>query len=233
MPDRNRFDGFADARGRFFGELALHNDRGWFQEHREEYRAGWLEPMQALLGEVRPRLVRCYPAHGVGEPRVFRIHRDVRFSRDKSPYKTHVAGLIPVGSSGRARSGVEAPVALYFHVGFEEVLAGAGLWGMDPEALARHRRALAAGRSGAEVGRIVAGLRRRGYALEARESTRRVPAGLDPEHPRADLLRLKGLVAMAPAIDRRLLRRRDLIGVLAGQARAMAPLVRWLLRHVA
>jgi uncharacterized protein (TIGR02453 family) len=225
------FSGFADTRGRFFGELALHNDRGWFEVHRGEYEAGWLAPMRALLAGVRPRLASAYPGQRLGEPKVFRIHRDVRFGRDKTPYKTHVGGLIPVGGPATSRSQVEVPVALYFQVGFDELFAGSGLYGMDPATLARHRRAVVDARRGAELGRLVAGLVRKGWALEARESTKRVPAGLDPEHPRADLLRMKGLVAMAPPLERRLLVRRELVDALARRARAAAPLVRWLLRN--
>jgi uncharacterized protein (TIGR02453 family) len=226
------FSGFADTRGRFFGELALHNDRGWFEVHRGEYEAGWLAPMRALLGEVRPRLASAYPGRRLGEPKVFRIHRDVRFGRDKTPYKTHVGGLIPVGGPAAAgRSQVEVPIALYFHVGYEEVFAGSGFYGMDPATLARHRRAVLDARRGAELGRLVAGLARKGWVLEARESNKRVPAGVDPEHPRADLLRMKGLVAMAPPPERGLLVRRELVRALAERARAAAPLVRWLLRN--
>jgi uncharacterized protein (TIGR02453 family) len=231
MVEDGRFEGFADTRGRFFAELALHNDRGWFQTHRAEYEQGWLAPMKALLAEVASRLARGYGGHRVGEPRVFRIHRDVRFSPDKSPYKTHIGGLLPLELPRGGRSQVEVPAALYFHVSHDETFSGAGLYGMDPETLARHRKALLDPRRGGELARVVAALSRRGFSLEARESTKRVPRGVDPDHPRADLLRLKGLVAMAPAPDRGLLVRRELVAVLARQALAAAPLVRWLLRH--
>jgi uncharacterized protein (TIGR02453 family) len=231
MADRTRFEGFADARARFFGELLLHNDRDWFLAHRAEYEEGWLGPMKALLAEVAPRLARSYPGHRIGAPRVFRIHRDVRFSRDKSPYKTHIGGMLPIEGAQGGRSQVEVPLALYFHVAHRDLFAGSGLYGMDPQALARHRKALLDARRGLQLQRLVAALRRRGFTMEARESTKRVPAGVDPAHPRAELLRMKGLFATAPAVDRRLLVRRDLVATLVEQARAAAPLVRWLLRH--
>jgi uncharacterized protein (TIGR02453 family) len=229
MSEPSRFERFADTSGKFFGELALHNDRGWFQEHRDEYEQGWRAPMMALLQEVRARLARTYPGAALGEPRIFRIHRDIRFSRDKSPYKTNIGGIVPV-AGGRGTS-VEVPAALYFHVAFEETFSGAGLYGMEPDVLRRHRAALLDVRRGGEIGRIVSALRRKGFTLAAQETTKRVPAGIDPEHPRAELLKMKGLVVMAPPLDRRLLAGRKLVDRLVADARSAAPLVRWLLRH--
>ena len=230
MDDPPRFEGFADTRARFFGELILHNDRDWFQAHRTEYERGWLAPMKALLAAVAPRLARAYPAHRIGDPKVFRIHRDVRFSRDKSPYKTHIGGLLPIGLPRAGGSPVEVPAALYFHVSADELFCGAGLYGMDAETLARYRRAVLDSRRGAELGRIAGALERRGYEIAAREQSKRVPRGADPAHPRADLLRMKGLFASGPALDRRLLVREELVGAVAAVARGAAPLVRWLLR---
>ncbi len=232
MADDRCFGGFADSRGRFFAELLLHNDRGWFQAHRAEYEDGWLAPMKALLAEVRVGLARGYPGYRVGEPRIFRIHRDVRFSRDKSPYKAHIGGLVPMDVARGERSQVEVPAALYFHVSHDDAFAAAGLYGMDPETLARHRKALLDPRRGAEVARIAAALGRAGFELGARESLKRVPPGVDPDHPRAALLKMKGLIASAPDIDRRLLVGRELVARVTKHALAAAPLVRWLLRYV-
>jgi uncharacterized protein (TIGR02453 family) len=226
-----RFDGFADPSARFFEELLLHNDRGWFEEHRAAYQDGWLRPMEALLAEVRERLSRTYPGGALAKPKVFRLHRDVRFSKDKSPYKTHIGGLLALAAPDGERSQVEVPAALYFHVSHHELFAAAGLYGMDPATLACHRKALLDPRRGRELDRILASLRRRGLALEARESLKRPPPGVDPGHPRADLLRMKGLIAVTPELDRRLLRSRKLVDELVGVARACAPLNRWLMRY--
>jgi uncharacterized protein (DUF2461 family) len=88
------FPGFPDARGDFFLALALHNDRDWFQAHRAEYEQGWAQPMASLMDEVRAGLRGAYGKRELGAPKVFRIHRDIRFSKDKTPYKTHVAGWL-------------------------------------------------------------------------------------------------------------------------------------------
>jgi len=224
-----RFRGFADTTGRFFEELTLHNDRGWFEEHREQYQRGWLLPMQALVAEVREKLARVYPGDELARPKVFRIHRDVRFSKDKTPYKTHIGGLLPLAPPAGARSAVEVPAALYFHVSHGELFAAAGLYGMDPGALASHRKALLDARRGRELDRILAPLRKKGFTLEARQSLKRPPPGVDPQHPRLELLRMKGLIAVSPELDRKLLVSPRLAARLAGFAEACAPLNRWLL----
>src|SRR5215510_5164892 len=91
-----RFEGFADRDARFFRALARNQRREWFQAHRDEYEDGWSHPMKALLAEVRDRIDGLFPQHPLAEPKVFRIHRDVRFSKDKSPYKTHIGGFVGI-----------------------------------------------------------------------------------------------------------------------------------------
>jgi len=226
------FRGFPDARGDFFLALALHNDRDWFQAHRAEYELGWAAPMAALLEEVRTGLRGAYGRRGLGPPKVFRLHRDVRFGKDKTPYKTHVAGWIPL-ESGRPASPGSTPAALYLHVGVDERFTGSGCWMLEHAALARFRAAVLDPRRGAALTRALAPLEARGFTRSAAETLVRVPRGVDPAHPRAELLRLKGLVVVPGDVPRRLLTRPDLAGWLVAQARAAAPVVRWLAEHVA
>ena len=99
---------------KFFRLLAKNQSREWFQAHKAEFEEGWLSPMKDLLGEVRHAIDKGFPHCDLDDPKIFRIYRDVRFSKDKAPYKTHVGGLIPVKRSGRT---TEVPIALYFQVG--------------------------------------------------------------------------------------------------------------------
>jgi uncharacterized protein (TIGR02453 family) len=221
------FRGFPDARGDFFLALALHNDRDWFQSRRAEYEQGWAAPMAALLGEVRDGLRGAYGRRGLGEPRVFRIHRDVRFGKDKTPYKTHVAGWIPL-ETGRPASPGATPAAMYLQVGVDERFTGSGCWTLEPGALRRFRAALLDPRRGTALARRLAVLTSEGFSLSSAGSLVRVPAGVDPDHPRAGLLRMKGLVVDPGEVPARLLTRPGLAGWLVEKARAAAPVVSWL-----
>jgi uncharacterized protein (TIGR02453 family) len=224
------FRGFPDARGDFFLALALHNDRDWFQSHRSEYEEGWAAPMAALLDEVRDGLDGAYGRRGLSEPKVFRIHRDVRFSKDKTPYKTHVAGWIPLETGRAAIPGV-SPAAIYLQVGVDERFTGSGCWTLEPDALKRFRTALLDPRRGAALARRLDVLTARGFSISSSGSLVRVPAGVAPDHPRAGLLRMKGLVVDPGEVPRKLLTRPGLAGWLVEQARAAAPVVNWLADH--
>lgn len=229
---RPTFRGFPDARGDFFLALALHNDRDWFNTHREEYQQGWAAPMAALLEQVRDGLRGAYGRRGLGAPKVFRINRDVRFSKDKTPYKTHVAGWIPL-ETGQAASPGATPAAIYLHVGVDERMTGSGCWMLEPDALRRYRAALLDPKRGAALARLLGPLEAEGFTVSSAESLKRVPAGVDPDHPRAALLRMKGLVVAPADVPKKLLTRPALAGWLVEQARAAAPVVGWLADHVA
>jgi uncharacterized protein (TIGR02453 family) len=225
-----RFEGFADPK--FFRQLAKNQSRDWFKAHKHEYDEGFADPMLALLSEVASKLDRSYPDCELGEPKVFRIHRDVRFSKDKSPYKTHVAGVLSVRLGGSKVT--ETPAALYVHVGYDaaskkdQLMTGGGLYMMDSSQLAKYRAAALGDEKGRELARIVAAVRKRGASIEAGDTLKTLPRGVPAEHPRADLLKLKGLVAMYDGIPAKTLRSRELAGWLVERGKQVAPLVRWL-----
>ncbi|HEX7603551.1 MAG TPA: DUF2461 domain-containing protein [Polyangiaceae bacterium] len=223
-PERNAtFEGFADADGRFFKALAKNQKREWFHEHKHEYVEGWEQPMLALLTESVRALDRAYPDCELEPPKIFRIHRDVRFAKDKSPYKTHIGGVLPM----HGKNPVGSPIALYVQVGTES-FAGAGQYSMDGPSLAKFRAAVLEPKRGAELGRMIARLEAKGYRISAMETLKKVPKGVDPTHPRAELLKHKGLVLMFPAMPKGLLAKRALLDWTVTHAKAVAPVVRWL-----
>jgi uncharacterized protein (TIGR02453 family) len=223
-PPPTRFVGFADTTASFFRALARRQNREWFQAHKREYEEGWATPMRLLLEELRERIDPLFARHPIGDPKVFRIHRDVRFSKDKSPFKTNVAGYVPLAGAGH---GPGQPVPVYLQLGTEP-FAGAGHYAMDGPQLDRYREALLDDRRGAAVARIVARLTTAGFEVDSHEQLKRVPRGVDPAHPRAALLRHKGLVVGFPGIPKRHVVSRALVDWLVGHVERARPLVEWL-----
>lgn len=223
-PEAGRFEGFADGEMSFFRALAKHQSRDWFAEHKAEYEEGWAKPMAALLAELREAVDDAYPDCELGEPKLFRIYRDVRFGKDKSPFKTHVSGVI----TAKPRSKVtEAPAAFYLQLG-TETFAGAGLYMMDPHALSSFRAAVLDDERGGEVAEMLRKLEKKGFVASAAEELKSAPRGLDPAHPRIDLLKRKGLVVSFPALPVELIDSRKVLDWAITQAKLSAPLVRWL-----
>ncbi len=219
------FEGFGDKEGKFFKALAKNNDRGWFLAHKAEFEEGWNVPMKALLSDVRKVIDRSYAHCELDEPKVFRISRDVRFSKDKSPYKTHIGGFIPVK---RKEKVTEVPMALYFHIGATETFGAAGHYMMAPPSLDRFRTAVAEDKRGREIDKLLGTLEKKGFSTESHETLKRVPKGYDPDHPRADLLKRKGLVVTFPKLPAGLLVTPKLTTWLATQCKATTALVEWL-----
>ncbi len=220
------FQGFADGEGKFFKALAKNNEREWFQAHKAEFEEGWQAPMKQLLSEVRVAIDRAYDRIDLDEPRVFRIFRDVRFSKDKSPYKTQIGGLIPLKRSGKKVT--DLPMALYFQVGATETFAAAGHYMMEAESLKRFRNAVADDKTGKEILKILARLDKAGFPSATHDSLKRVPKEYPPDHPRAELLKYKGLTVGFPALPKGILRTPKLTKWLADGCKKTAPFVEWL-----
>lgn len=218
------FTGFAKDAPRFFHELAVEMNRDWYLAHKGEYEALWVAPMTALLDEVRAGLTATYRGLPLAPPKIFRIHRDVRFGKDKTPYKTQCAGVIKLAGGDAV---METGAALYLHLGLEEY-AGGGYYGFSPAALVRWRKAVAADPTGKKLASLLATAQRAGLRLDAREVLARPPRGIDASHPRVELLRHKGCILGFPEIPRGLIHKPAFAGWLIEQAKAIAPVVRWV-----
>lgn len=221
-----RFQGFADSGAKFFKQLAKKNQRDWFQAHKAEFEEGWNAPMKAFLTEVKDAIDAAYPHCDLDVPKVFRIFRDVRFSKDKSPYKTHIGGYLPIKRSGKKATNL--PMALYFHVGATEIFGAAGHYMMEPDSLARFRVALVDEKKAKELDKILAALGKKGYEPHSHDPLKRVPKGFDPAHPRAALLKMRGLTVGFPEVPPALLVSSKLVKHIATNCKATAPLVEWL-----
>jgi uncharacterized protein (TIGR02453 family) len=221
------FQGFADTEGKFFGKLAKNQNRDWFNANKAAFEEGWNAPMKAFLADVRSAVDDAFPYCDLDEPKVFRIYRDVRFAKDKSPYKTNIGGTISVKRAGKM---TEVPIALYFHVGHKECFGAAGHYVMDAPMLARFRAALIDKDKGKDFDAIVKNLAKKGFAVESFEMLQRVPKGFDPEHPRAEHLRRKGITTTFPPTPPALLTSTKLVAHVAKHVKTAAAFVEWLTR---
>jgi uncharacterized protein (TIGR02453 family) len=219
------FRGFADKDAKFFRLLAKNQNKAWFQAHKDELESGYTQPMKVLLSEVAQAIDGSFPHVDLDEPRVFRIYRDVRFSKDKSPYKTHVGGVVPVKRTAKM---TEVPIALYFHVGEPRSFGAAGHYMMDTYALEKFRQAVADDARGKELDRLLGSLKKKGFTVDSHDTYKRVPKGYDPDHPRAEHLKRKGLTVGFPALPKGILTSPKLVSWVTAHAKAAAPLVEWL-----
>lgn len=167
-PD-TRFEGFPNEAFDFFAQLALHNERAWLQEHKDVYEFACRAPMLLLITELGGDIAKSH---------LTRINRDIRFSRDKSPYRTYIA----TGVKGN-----------YIHLSATGVYVGTGLYKPEPKVLARFRDAIDDKTSGPRLEKIVKAIRAKGYEVETHERLKSVPRGYAPDHPRIELLRMKDI----------------------------------------
>ena len=223
-----RFTGFDRTAMQFWHELAAEMNKDWFVANKQRYEALWVAPMTALLSDVARRIAPAYKPLALGAPKVMRIYRDVRFARDKTPYKTHIGAVITVAGKTVGEGG---NAALYVHLGIEEEFVGVGCYRFDAGKLAKWRKAVA-GKPGAELEPRIRKLRKAGYVVGGHDDYKKVPTGFAADHPRAELLKMKGLTGSFPEIPAGLLHKPGLADWLAKHGKTMAPLVIWLHRHV-
>ena len=192
----------------FYEGLQADNSKVYWQRHREVYQTCVRAPMEQLLAEL---------ADEFGPAKLFRPYRDVRFSADKTPYKTNCAAQLGLGYVSLAADGLSV---------------GGGIYLPDAATLRRYRAAVDTPKSGVELAAIVAGLREAGFEIVAHDAVKTAPKGFSASHPRIELLRLKGIATMkewpagawlgtAGAKDR----------VVTG-LRTAGPLIAWLKRYV-
>jgi uncharacterized protein (TIGR02453 family) len=203
----------------FLDDLRANNERAWFQAHRSRYERYVREPLLRLIRDFGPPL-RAISPHFEADPRplggsMFRIHRDTRFSHDKSPYKTHAAAHF----RHAAGKDVHAP-GFYLHLAPEECFAGVGIWHPDAETLEQIRRAIVERPAGWGAVRARVG------SLEG-ESLKRPPRGYDPDHPYVEDLKRRDFIASAE-FDQAQVCGPDFLDTYAAACRSMSPLAEFL-----
>ncbi|MGH9283692.1 MAG: DUF2461 domain-containing protein [Acidimicrobiales bacterium] len=189
----------------FFEGLEADNSRAYWVDHKDTYDRLVKGPTEELLRELEPEF---------GPGKLFRPYRDVRFSKDKTPYKTNLAAM--VGPTG------------YVSLSTQGLGVGSGMYHLAPDQLERYRQAVATDQTGAELEGIAAELKRSGHDLVGHDALKTAPKGYAKDHPRLDLLRWKGVAAFrmwSPAAWFGTRKAKDRI---VEALRAGVPLARWL-----
>jgi uncharacterized protein (TIGR02453 family) len=207
------FKGWPDAALEFYVGLEADNSKAYWHAHRATYdecvKAPFLE-LSSLVGREFGRL------------QVFRPNRDTRFSKDKSPYKT-AAAAVTEGEGG---------AAYYVQISAEGLYVGSGYYMLASDQLQRFRDAVIDTRTGPKLAAAVDALRKMKYEVAARDALKRAPRGIDPDHPRAELLRMKGMHVGRVYGAPRWLHTAGASARIVAAWRDAAPVNRWLDRYV-
>ncbi len=206
--DTGPFQGFPVAALDFYDDLELDNTKSFWAAHKDVYEAAVKTPMAALVAALEPDF---------GTAKVFRPYRDVRFAKDKTPYKTHQGAFVPSGPA----------TGWYVQVGAPGVRVGVGFYDASPARLAAIRTAVAEERRGAELERIIGRLRTAGWELGG-DTLKTSPRGYAGDHPRIDLLRHRSMTLGRSYGFEPVIHTPELLDRVRGDWQAATPFVRWV-----
>lgn len=210
---RSEFRGLPDEAFAFYEGLTADNSKTYWTAHKDVYERSVREPLLALGTEL---------ASEFGESKLFRPYRDVRFSSDKSPYKTHQGMFCDLA----------AGIGYYLHIDADGLYTAGGFHIHDREMTARYRAAVDSPVSGPELVKIMTSLARYGFEATG-DRVRTRPRGCPPDHPRLELMRHESLAAAHRTPPGPQLETRDSLRLIRADWRRLRPLVDWVLAHVA
>ena len=194
MNDKNikEFEGFFEETLYFFRTLKENNNKPWFDQNREVYDDYVLGPAKSFVVAMGVRLKEIVPSINA-DPRtnksLFRINRDIRFSKDKSPYKTHMGLVFWDGDLPRMESSV-----FYFHLEPDRIMLGTGIYKFTRPQLEEYRNSVVHSRYGKELSKIYGELTGKGFDFGGK-NYKKIPRNFDGEHENADLLLYDGMHA--------------------------------------
>ena len=225
------FSGFPAGTATFLQGITENNDKAWFDAHRDAYEASYVAPAKALVAAIGPRLREISPDVAF-EPKVngsiFRINRDVRFSKDKRPYRNHLDLWFWHG----AHRGSAFP-GFFFRMYSDRLILGAGMHQFEKPQLEAYRRAVVEEGSGELLARAVEAVRKAGPYTIGGASRKSVPRGFDPAHERAGFLLHEGIWAQFETEPGPVAQTPGFVDFCTTHFRAMWPISRWLLDKVA
>jgi uncharacterized protein (TIGR02453 family) len=208
------FSGWPHEALTFYEGLEADNSKPYWTAHKAVYDAAVHAPMAELIEELAAELG---PVFGAAEAKIFRPYRDIRFSADKTPYKTHIGATIGQNA--------------YVQFSADGLGSGAGMWHLDTERLTAYRSAVAAGSSGERLEEIIAGIEKAGHEIHGHDTLKSAPRGYAGDHPRIALLRHKGLTSWQQWTPGPWLTTAEAKDRVLEFQRASWPLVEWLREH--
>lgn len=214
---------FSETGLRFLRDLAKNNNREWFNARKDTYKNELEKPARAFAASCEAALEELTGDAFAGK--LFRIYRDVRFSKDKTPYNTHVR-LAFFGHGKDAAAGPVKP-GFYFSLETDKTILGGGAMDFAGPGLTLYRDAVADAKQGAELAGLVENLQSQGCRLDNAE-LKRVPRGYDAEHPRADFLKRKSLALWRETASDEFVAAGDTVALARDQFERLLPVYRWL-----
>jgi uncharacterized protein (TIGR02453 family) len=202
------FEGFPEAALDFYDDLEMDNTKSFWEAHKATYDAAVKAPMTALTDAL---------AEEFGSAKVFRPYRDVRFAKDKTPYKTHQGAFVAAGPA----------CGWYVEISARGVRTGGGFYEAGGANLARVRESIANEASGKQLQAILRKLEKAGFEVGG-ERLKTAPRGYDAEHPRIELLRHKSITVGHPIGFDKVIHSADLLDLVRKDWRALRPLVEWV-----
>lgn len=186
------FKGFSKNLVEFYEELSENNNKAWFEEHKHVYEDSVLQPTKDFIVELGSLLSKIAPEIHA-EPKVnksiFRIYRDTRFSKDKTPYKTFLGVFFWEGE----RKKLECS-GFYFHVEPGKLFLATGIHIFPKDLLMEYRKSVVHPEYGQDLVKILSEIRKKGYSL-GQKHYKKIPRGFDKDHPNAELLLYNGMAA--------------------------------------
>jgi uncharacterized protein (TIGR02453 family) len=202
------FTGFSEAALDFYDDLEMDNTKSFWEAHKAVYVESVKAPMTALTAALEPEF---------GTVKVFRPFRDVRFARDKTPYKTNQGAFVGVGPA----------CGWYVEIAARGVRTGAGFYEASAAALGRIRASIADDATGKQLQRILAKLEKAGFAVDG-DRLKTAPRGYDTDHPRIELLRHRSLTVAKDYGFEPIIHTPELLDAVRADWKAARPLVEWV-----
>jgi uncharacterized protein (TIGR02453 family) len=207
------FTGFPVTALDFYDDLEMDNTRSFWEKHKQVYDEAVKAPMTALCSALGPEF---------GDAKIFRPYRDVRFAKDKTPYKTHQGGYVRVADA----------TGWYVQVSAAGVRTGAGFYEASSPRLAAFRAAIDDDRTGRELVRILGKLEKAGFDVGG-DRLKTSPRGYAADHPRIELLRHRSMTVGRSLGFEPVIHTGELLDLVREDWRAMRPFVEWVATHTA